>query len=398
MALAVARRTKQGPQYAPGHRGAAPFRPPPKGCVGWSRADSRPASRLRDAEGSEPNAPSEGTAPELSRPGTARAERAEDDGSAIVPSGGGGSRSTAWARAEQLLGSSDPVERLKADLAPTFAGPLKPSAPHMEAATSRDLAVLRRLDPEFNESMEAVEEGDRIKAWLLQVAAKEAKAAADDARASALHEMSEAAGAAAASAESEGAAADGDTGAGAAAAEALAVATAPDVRAGGGGGGNLGESCAERRAAVGAVQGAVGLYCASLAAFDPTPQLRRMAFQAVARDDDALLTQLLDTGGLKLDVQNAGGQTLLDVARERRRPRVEKLLNEMLATVEPQNKDPQGRRQSAQAEDPHSRRQTKQLEEPLSPGVPGTTTTARRTSRGVADVDASIPEAEAERD
>jgi len=63
---------------------------------------------------------------------------------------------------------------------------------------------------------------------------------------------------------------------------------------------------------------ALDLYCESLAAFDPGPKVQRLAFQAVARDDVETLEDLLSWSGVSKDTKNSGGQTLLEVAIERK--------------------------------------------------------------------------------
>lgn len=66
--------------------------------------------------------------------------------------------------------------------------------------------------------------------------------------------------------------------------------------------------------------GAMKLYRKTLLAFDPEPEIRRLLFQAVCRDDAVTLKALLDLSGLPLDnVVNAGGLTLMDVAIDRQR-------------------------------------------------------------------------------
>lgn len=73
-------------------------------------------------------------------------------------------------------------------------------------------------------------------------------------------------------------------------------------------------------------QDAFGLYCASLSAFDVGPKLVRQAFMAVARDDVVTIEMLLDERRIAWDTKNAGGQTLLEMACARSRPRVRKQL------------------------------------------------------------------------
>eukprot|EP00927_Polykrikos_kofoidii_P077946 TRINITY_DN74826_c0_g1_i1.p1 TRINITY_DN74826_c0_g1~~TRINITY_DN74826_c0_g1_i1.p1 ORF type:complete len:254 (+),score=42.36 TRINITY_DN74826_c0_g1_i1:57-764(+) len=73
--------------------------------------------------------------------------------------------------------------------------------------------------------------------------------------------------------------------------------------------------------------GALKLYQDTLGVFDAGPRVKLKAFQAVSRDDAETLSELFDWGGLELDARNKGGQTLLEVAVERRRPRVQELLH-----------------------------------------------------------------------
>lgn len=63
-------------------------------------------------------------------------------------------------------------------------------------------------------------------------------------------------------------------------------------------------------------QGAFKIYCSSLGAFDPEPQLKKLAFQAVMRDDVTILSELIASGSADWDIQNRGGQTLLDLASD----------------------------------------------------------------------------------
>lgn len=71
---------------------------------------------------------------------------------------------------------------------------------------------------------------------------------------------------------------------------------------------------------------ALKLYRATLAACYDDHELEKAAFAAVMRDDPVRLRELLDTGALPRDLKNGGGQTLLDVAQERRKQRVEQML------------------------------------------------------------------------
>lgn len=68
------------------------------------------------------------------------------------------------------------------------------------------------------------------------------------------------------------------------------------------------------------------LYCSSLAAFEPSPGLQRLAFQCVVGDDHIALADLLASGKVLWNTQNAGGQTLLEVAYERQKPQTLELL------------------------------------------------------------------------
>jgi len=70
-----------------------------------------------------------------------------------------------------------------------------------------------------------------------------------------------------------------------------------------------------------ALAGALGVYRSALGALDPAPEHKRCAFQAVMRDDAELLRALFDSGSVPWDAKNGGGQTLLDVAMERKKSR-----------------------------------------------------------------------------
>lgn len=74
------------------------------------------------------------------------------------------------------------------------------------------------------------------------------------------------------------------------------------------------------------VQGALQVYCSTVSAFDPGPNLRKLAFQAVLRNDVQTLKNMLDCGQVQWDTRNAGGQTLLEVAHERQKDACKELL------------------------------------------------------------------------
>lgn len=66
---------------------------------------------------------------------------------------------------------------------------------------------------------------------------------------------------------------------------------------------------------------AMRLYRHALTAFDPGPEQKRLAFQAVIRDDEEMVRTLLEY--VQWDAQNAGGQTLLEVATDRQKFRAQ---------------------------------------------------------------------------
>lgn len=70
-----------------------------------------------------------------------------------------------------------------------------------------------------------------------------------------------------------------------------------------------------------ALAGALGVYRSSLGVLDHAPEHKRCAFQAVMRDDAELLRALFDSGGVPWDAKNGAGQTLLEVATERKKSR-----------------------------------------------------------------------------
>jgi len=70
-----------------------------------------------------------------------------------------------------------------------------------------------------------------------------------------------------------------------------------------------------------ALAGALRVYRSSLGVLDPAPEHKRCAFQAVMRDDAELLRALFDSGGVPWDAKNGAGQTLLEVATERKKSR-----------------------------------------------------------------------------
>jgi len=73
--------------------------------------------------------------------------------------------------------------------------------------------------------------------------------------------------------------------------------------------------------------GAFKLYCGTISCFDPVSQRAAAAFRAVSRDDvEALKAELQATPELRHMARNKGGQTLLEVAQERRCTRVAELL------------------------------------------------------------------------
>lgn len=76
----------------------------------------------------------------------------------------------------------------------------------------------------------------------------------------------------------------------------------------------------------GQAKSALALYCATLSAFDAGPEVERAAFKAVLADDVQALRGMLEGGRLPKGLKNPGGQSLLEVARERRKPAAEELL------------------------------------------------------------------------
>jgi len=78
----------------------------------------------------------------------------------------------------------------------------------------------------------------------------------------------------------------------------------------------------------GAAYEALGLYCATVTAFDLAPQFLREALKAVVRDDVATISKLLDERKIAWDTRNQGGQTLLELAIQRSRLRVQKRLED----------------------------------------------------------------------
>jgi len=74
-------------------------------------------------------------------------------------------------------------------------------------------------------------------------------------------------------------------------------------------------------------QNAMKLYASTIRAFDPHPDLCKQAFKAVVSDDTDALQEVLLKPDFRFDsARNACGQTLLEVARERKKPKVEALL------------------------------------------------------------------------
>jgi hypothetical protein len=81
------------------------------------------------------------------------------------------------------------------------------------------------------------------------------------------------------------------------------------------------------RVALDRAAGAFKLYCGSISCFDPVSQRSAAAFRAVCKDDvPALKAELAATPELLELARNRGGQTLLEVAQERRCTRVEQVL------------------------------------------------------------------------
>eukprot|EP00930_Biecheleria_cincta_P058334 TRINITY_DN44175_c0_g1_i1.p1 TRINITY_DN44175_c0_g1~~TRINITY_DN44175_c0_g1_i1.p1 ORF type:complete len:231 (-),score=60.00 TRINITY_DN44175_c0_g1_i1:296-988(-) len=87
-----------------------------------------------------------------------------------------------------------------------------------------------------------------------------------------------------------------------------------------------------------ATKAAFELYRKSLLAFDPGPEVRRKAFRAVSQENVAELTWLFDSAGLEWDAQNAGKQTLLEVAVERERPTATAMIEAERERLKKENK------------------------------------------------------------
>eukprot|EP00746_Dinoflagellata_sp_MGD_P000338 gnl/MRDRNA2_/MRDRNA2_100603_c0_seq1.p1 gnl/MRDRNA2_/MRDRNA2_100603_c0~~gnl/MRDRNA2_/MRDRNA2_100603_c0_seq1.p1 ORF type:complete len:194 (+),score=72.91 gnl/MRDRNA2_/MRDRNA2_100603_c0_seq1:98-679(+) len=75
---------------------------------------------------------------------------------------------------------------------------------------------------------------------------------------------------------------------------------------------------------------ALKLYRDSFMAFAAGRDVEKDAFQAVMKDDVEALKALLD-GGLPIDIKNPGGQTMMEVAKERTKAGVMALLAERKA-------------------------------------------------------------------
>eukprot|EP00435_Cladocopium_sp_Y103_P014940 s3575_g3.t1 len=85
------------------------------------------------------------------------------------------------------------------------------------------------------------------------------------------------------------------------------------------------------------VKSAFELYRLSLVALDAGSALARKAFRAVVQDDAEEpvqiwrdeLRRLFETTTLRWDVENSGGQSLMEVALERQKPHVQTVIREM---------------------------------------------------------------------
>eukprot|EP00439_Symbiodinium_sp_Y106_P038037 s907_g4.t1 len=78
-----------------------------------------------------------------------------------------------------------------------------------------------------------------------------------------------------------------------------------------------------------AADAAFELYRQSLIALDAGQMLTQKAFKCVARDNAEDLRRLFETTSLRWDAENAGGQTLIEVALERQKARVQVVIKEM---------------------------------------------------------------------